>query len=137
MQKIVTITSTVALAAATLLTVVAAVPARAEQAAKAATAGPGLTANPFDLSDRNTDGRVDREEFQRRQTDVFYFEDGNKDGVLVIEEIDVPAPAFKAADADKSGKLSLPEYLNDRFKDYDAADANRDGTLSPGEVAGK
>ena len=89
----------------------------------------------FQETDRNGDGRIDREEFHRRSVEVFYFLDRNRDGYLIIGEIAViPAEAFRAADRDGDGKLSLQEYLNARFKDFDAMDTNRDGTISKEEL---
>ena len=42
---------------------------------------------PFSLTDYNKDGRIDRQEYQRRMIEVFYFADRNKDGVVTIEEL--------------------------------------------------
>jgi hypothetical protein len=96
------------------------------------------TASAFDLTDRNHNSSVDREEFMSRQVDVFYFEDANKDGFLVVTEIDDVDPArFKAADVDHDGKLSLQEYLNARSKDFDTADQNHDGGLTSSETSSK
>lgn len=109
----------------------------ADPAKDAATTG-AAPATPFDVTDRNHDGAIDRAEFQDRQVEIFYFLDGNKDGFLVIDEIrDVPSTRFKECDADGDGKLSMPEYLNARSKDYDAADKNADGRLTSQEATGK
>ena len=95
-------------------------------------------ATPFDVTDRNHDGAIDRAEFHDRQVEIFYFLDGNKDGFLVVDEIrDVPPSRFKECDADGDGKLSMPEYLNARSKDYDAADKNTDGRLTTQETTAK
>ncbi len=108
-------------------------------------AGPALAQPPaptaedvnraFRETDRNGDGRIDREEFHRRTVEVFYFLDTNRDGHLVVGEIAViPIEAFRAADRDGDGKLSLQEYLNARFKDFDAMDADRDGVVTKEEL---
>ena len=89
----------------------------------------------FQETDRNGDGRIDREEFHRRAVEVFYFLDVNRDGYLVVSEVTmIPLEAFRAADRDGDGKLSLQEYLNARFKDFEAMDTNRDGTISKEEL---
>ena len=89
----------------------------------------------FQETDRNGDGRIDREEFHRRTVEVFYFLDVNRDGYLVISEIAViQTEAFRAADRDGDGKLSLQEYLNARFKDFSAMDANGDGAITKDEL---
>jgi len=89
----------------------------------------------FQETDRNGDGRIDREEFHRHAVEVFYFLDANRGGYLVVGEVAViPIEAFRAADRDGDGKLSLQEYLNARFKDFDAMDANGDGVVTREEL---
>ena len=79
------------------------------------------THRAFAETDRNGDGRIDREEFHRR--------------ILVIEEIaNVRPEAFRAADRNGDGKLSLEEYVNARFKDFEAIDANGDGVITKDEL---
>jgi Ca2+-binding EF-hand superfamily protein len=91
----------------------------------------------FEETDRNGDGRVDREEFHRRTVEVFFFLDRDRDGYLVIGDLrEVRQEAFRAADRDGDGRLALIEYVNARFKDFEAADANGDGVLTPGELEG-
>ena len=61
---------------------------------------------PFSLTDYDKDGVIDRQEYQRRMIEVFYFADQNKDGVVTIEELaaieTVDMQAFRAAD--KNGR---------------------------------
>ncbi len=45
--------------------------------------------------------------------------------------------AFRAADKNGDGWLSMQEYLDARRADFTAADTNKDGTLSREETAGK
>lgn len=86
-------------------------------------------------SDRNRDGRLDREEFYRLIVEVFFFRDTNKDGYLVIVEVtELSAEGFRGADRDGDGRLSLQEYVNALFKDFDAADRDKDGVLTSEEI---
>ena len=103
-------------------------------------AGPGIAGQPADESmqhsDRNGDAFVDRGEFHARMTDVFYANDADRDGLLVLAELDgVSAAGFASADRNGDGKLSLAEYVNARFVDFRAADKDGDGRLSAAEVA--
>jgi Ca2+-binding EF-hand superfamily protein len=93
---------------------------------------------PFNLTDYNKDGRIDRQEYQRRMIEVFYFADRNKDGVVTMEELaaieTVDPKAFLAADKNGDGKLSVDEFVAYRMVDFDAADKNHDGVLTYEEV---
>ena len=104
---------------------------------------PGLaqTAPPQDLrqqfreADRNSDGKIDREEFHLRITEIFYMRDRNRNGYLVREELaDVSQERFRAADTNGDGRLSLQEFLSARHRDFDAADTNGDGVLVIEEI---
>ena len=44
------------------------------------------------------------------------------------------AEDIRAADADSDGKLSAIEYMNQRLKEFEAADRNRDGVVTQTEV---
>ena len=93
------------------------------------------TLSTYDLSDKNGDGQIDREEYHQRMTDVFFFTDTNKDRYLTINELpDVPETGFNGADRNTDGRLSLPEYINARFKAFYAADRDQNGMLSREEV---
>jgi Ca2+-binding EF-hand superfamily protein len=89
-------------------------------------------------SDKNQDGRIDREEYLQRMTEVFFFIDADKDGSLTITEIEaagkVDPERFMAADRDGNQTLSLREYLNALNNDFDAADSDKDGTLDMEEL---
>lgn len=101
-------------------------------AAGSASADPKKT---FKATDLNKDGRIDREEFHRRMTDVHFMMDKNKDGVLVIEEIKGISPSdFAKADRNRDGKLSAMEHMNSRILDFNAADKNGDNQLSKKEI---
>jgi hypothetical protein len=72
------------------------------------------------LVDKNKDGRIDREEFHQRMTEVFFFADVDKDGQLTFAELvtveKVDSEAFKRADRDGSGKLSSTAISMRRIK---------------------
>ena len=86
--------------------------------------------------DRNHDGSIDRGEFHVRMVEVFYHADGDRDGLLVVVELErideemVHGPA----DRDGDGKLTLSEYVDQRFEGFDEADVDDDGLLSLQEV---
>jgi Ca2+-binding EF-hand superfamily protein len=99
------------------------------------------TRPPFDAKkwvkehDKNGDGAIDREEFQQAVTEAFYFRDKDKSGYLEITELKEASPAALAAVQRKeNGRISLREYVNALFKDFDAADANHDGVLTVEEI---
>jgi EF hand len=112
------------LAAALLLPGGAAAPARAAEQGE-----------DFAITDRNSDGFIDRGEFYERMVEQFFFADANRDGKLVPAELPgVPSEVFKGADRDGDGALSLPEFTEAREADFEHADANRDGLLSRDEA---
>ncbi|HYN38279.1 MAG TPA: EF-hand domain-containing protein [Rhodospirillales bacterium] len=96
------------------------------------------TGDAFATSDVDKDGKVARAEYQRRMVEVFYFADRNKDGEVTVAEIVAIEPlddrAFKAADKDGDGKLSVNEFVTYRMIQFDEADRNKDGVLTVEEV---
>ena len=92
----------------------------------------------FSLTDYNKDGVIDRQEYQRRMIEVFYFDDKNKDGFVTVEELQAIGPvdmqAFRAADKNGDGKLSVDELVTYRVVDFEDADKNHEGVLSYEEV---
>lgn len=88
------------------------------------------------LADRNKDGVIDRGEFHVRMVEVFYHADTDRDGLLVLPELERidEAMVYRPADRDGDGKLTLSEYVDHRFEGFDAADTNDDGVLSVSEV---
>jgi Ca2+-binding EF-hand superfamily protein len=89
----------------------------------------------FAITDRNSDGFIDRGEFYERMVEQFFFADSNRDGRLVPAELPgVPAEVFKGADRDGDGVLGLPEFTEAREADFDKADTNKDGLLSRAEA---
>jgi Ca2+-binding EF-hand superfamily protein len=89
----------------------------------------------FRVTDRNGDGKVDREEFHQRTIEVFYFLDTTRRGYLTIDQLQgVVIESFRLADRNGDSRLSLEEFLGARHRDFDAADTNRDGVVTYGEV---
>jgi Ca2+-binding EF-hand superfamily protein len=90
------------------------------------------------ITDKNGDERIDREEYHQRLTEVFFFVDTDKDGNLIIAEIqvieEVDLQRFKAVDRDGSQNLSIYEYHYALHKDFEAADKDEDGTLDMEEL---
>ena len=91
----------------------------------------------FAQTDENHDGRIDREEFQHRVVEIFYFGDRDKDGYLTQPEL-VAAVVFPDdfANADRNGddRISLYEFIQVRFATFDDVDDDEDGVLSVDEV---
>lgn len=95
----------------------------------------GSTAQDHQAADTNGDSLVDRSEFQRRMVDVFYFQDGDRDGRLTPDELPAADTAdFAGSDTNGDGALQLAEFLNARAKDFARADKNGDGSLSEDEA---
>jgi Ca2+-binding EF-hand superfamily protein len=87
-------------------------------------------------TDRNGDGSIDRNEFYIRMVEIFYAADTDKDGVLVLPELQKidEDMVYEPADTDGDGKVTLSEYVDHRFESFDDADVNSDGLLSVSEV---
>jgi Ca2+-binding EF-hand superfamily protein len=96
------------------------------------------SAELFDLTDIDKSGSIDREEYRKRMVEVFYFDDKNKDGFLDIKEISsfekIDPKAFRKADKNGDGKLTLQEFVDYRMIQFDEADTNKDGVLTYEEV---
>jgi Ca2+-binding EF-hand superfamily protein len=91
----------------------------------------------FAEADTNHDGKIDREEFQERMVEIFFFGDRDKDGYMTWEEL-VPVVAFpedfRDADRNGDGRYSFYEFVRVRFDDYDVVDTDQDGLLSLDEI---
>jgi Ca2+-binding EF-hand superfamily protein len=87
-------------------------------------------------SDRNADGKIDREEFHVRMVEIFYLSDADRDGFLILVELQKidEDMVFEPADVSNDGKLTLEEYVDQRFESFDETDVNSDGVLSVEEV---
>jgi len=104
--------------------------------AQAQTTPPPNLRERFNQADKNHDGKLDREEYYQLVVEIFYLRDKNKDGYLVIEELQgvVSPEAFKAINSKADGKITLQEWTNALFIDFDRMDINRDGALTYEEV---
>ena len=85
--------------------------------------------------DKNGDGRLDREEFHQAVVEMFFFRDKDKNGYLVIGQLADPSPEILKTVARKTGgRISLQEFVNALFKDFEAADTDHDGLLTVEEI---
>jgi Ca2+-binding EF-hand superfamily protein len=86
----------------------------------------------FHVHDPNGDGRLDRAEFQEWMVDVFFERDQGKKGYLSVDDVrGAMTPAvFNAMNRNGNGKLSLSEFLNALFLDFQAIDTDRDGSIT-------
>jgi len=85
--------------------------------------------------DKNGDGKIDREEFHQAVVEAFFFRDKDKNGYLMIGELKEASPeALKAVARKSDGRITLQEYVNALFKDFEAADTNHDGLLTVEEI---
>ena len=86
--------------------------------------------------DTNHDGKLDRAEFQEAVTESFYFRDKNKVGYLTIEELrgTLSPEVLSAVKHKDSGQITLQEYINAAFRDFEAIDTDKDGLLTVEEL---
>jgi len=85
--------------------------------------------------DRNGDGKIDREEFHQAVVEAFFFRDKGKNGYLVITELTEATPdTLKSVPHKTDGRISLQEFVNALFKDFEAADTDHDGLLTAEEI---
>jgi Ca2+-binding EF-hand superfamily protein len=93
----------------------------------------------LDITDLNGDGRIDIEEYRNRVTDVYFFLDNDKDGVLTVVEIQKSMPNIDPAVIDKAdvngdANITIYEFRYVLYKDFDAQDKNQDGSLDKQEM---
>ena len=100
--------------------------------------GRALESNPdvaHKAADTNGDGGIDHEEFHQRMVEVFYFADGDRNVYLVGVEIARTGRENPAAgDADKDGRISLKEFMDEAFDRFEAFDVDDNEELSLEEV---
>jgi Ca2+-binding EF-hand superfamily protein len=98
-------------------------------------------AKAFDKLDTNKDGQVSRQEFdagrQAREQRQALRKPGKPLGGNVYMHrkggMGFAARMFDMADANKDGRVSLPEAQQVALQHFDRADLNHDGTLTPEE----
>ena len=89
----------------------------------------------FQRHDKNGDGKIDREEFHQAVVEAFFFRDKGKNGYLVITELTEATPdTLKSVPHKTDGRISLQEFVNALFKDFEAADTDHDGLLTAEEI---
>lgn len=106
------------------------------------------------LFDGNSDGRVDREEFDAARDNQFSRTDANGDGMLdadeylaefedrvdrriatLVEGSDRQTRVrFAAMDTDKDGRMSFAEYQASGRRTFDAADRSKDGVVDEADM---
>jgi Ca2+-binding EF-hand superfamily protein len=86
----------------------------------------------FDLLDGNSDGRIDREEFQLNKTQIFYrsMRGTGETSSLRLEQSSLTPEAFADADMDSNGVLSGSEWIEARFAQFEIYDADQDQAIS-------
>jgi hypothetical protein len=92
--------------------------------------------------DRDGNGVVTRDEMRTTETERFQKVDTNKDGRLTLDEIQAAhkeraAKHFADKDANKNGKLERAEVPRIPDEMWTRLDQNKDGTLTPDELANK
>jgi len=100
-----------------------------------AACGPIVAQADFSQTDTDKNGSIDFEEFRSRNVDTFYHADGNRDGVLSDDELDIlNSERLSETDVNNDQQLDLREFLNSTGSDFRNADQNGDHMLSPAEL---
>ena len=91
--------------------------------------------SPIARFDTDKDGTVDLAEAKKAASNLFDRLDADKDGTLDIKELQgrLSRKDFDAADPNKDKTLTKEEYLAAVEKRFKAADADNDGTVSAEE----
>jgi Ca2+-binding EF-hand superfamily protein len=85
--------------------------------------------------DRNGDGKLDRGEFHQAAVEAFFLRDKDKNGSLAISELKEASPeTLKAVKRKDDARITLEEYINALFRDFEAADSDGDGGLTVVEI---
>jgi hypothetical protein len=85
--------------------------------------------------DRNGDGKLDRGEFHQAAVEAFFLRDKDKNGSLAISELKEASPeTLKTVKRKDDARITLEEYINALFRDFEAADSDDDGGLTVVEI---
>ncbi len=84
-----------------------------------------------DRLDSDSNGTVERSEYQAFMTTAFTSLDKNKDGSLQSAEVDkvLTTQQFALSDANRDGVVGQSEFMNRVMNDFTAADRSGDGNL--------
>jgi Ca2+-binding EF-hand superfamily protein len=87
-------------------------------------------------TDQNHNGEIERDEFDQRIIQNFYFADADKDGFVSLGQLNAfdEELLFQTADLDADARLSLVEFRTARSRNYADADTDGSDTLSVEEV---
>jgi Ca2+-binding EF-hand superfamily protein len=112
-----------AMIAAILLCQTAPVPAQQQAAA--------MYQGQKDRLDSNSNGTVERAEYQAFMTTAFTSLDKNKDGSLQSAEVEkvLTTQQFALSDANRDGVVAQSEFMDRVMNDFTAADRSKDGSL--------
>jgi Ca2+-binding EF-hand superfamily protein len=91
------------------------------------------------VTDLDGNDRIDIEEYRHRITDVYFFLDTDKDGKLTVVEIQRSLPNLDPdlidnADVNGNAIITIYEFRYVLYKDFDAMDKNKDGSLDQQEM---
>ncbi|MCV9966059.1 EF-hand domain-containing protein [Pararhizobium sp. BT-229] len=84
-----------------------------------------------DKLDSNSNGTVERSEYQAFMTTAFTSLDKNKDGSLQSAEVEkvLTTQQFALSDANRDGVVGRSEFMDRVMNDFTAADRSGDGNL--------
>jgi Ca2+-binding EF-hand superfamily protein len=96
------------------------------------TLGAEDTREVFDILDGNDDGLINRQEFLRTKTEVFYrfLKTVDLDQHLDPEDINITPEAFAEADLNGDGKMTGAEFVQAPFSQFDSIDTNGDQEIT-------
>ena len=93
---------------------------------------PALHEGHLNTLDAEQSGSVSQAEYQSFMQDAFATLDANGDGVLVESEASVvlSPEQFGQTDANRDGRVTRQEFMNQVMGDFAAGDRDRDGQLN-------
>lgn len=95
--------------------------AQSKEAAQLRTALEQRRTQVFNAMDTNHDGQISRAEF-------------NAANQIQLPQPTPPASVIAEMDTNKDGKISKDEFRSPKLRQFDAADTNHDGMVSPAEA---